>query len=72
MQGPVYHEEEEGCENCNEDDEERKDVDLIGTSLRRQVIKERDGFSIDQEQSSRSHVEEGSGSLVLEEELHQS
>jgi hypothetical protein len=28
-------EEEEGCENCNEDDEERKDVELIGTSLKR-------------------------------------
>ena len=35
-------EEEEGCENCNEDDEERKDVDLIGDSLKRQVLKERE------------------------------
>ncbi len=29
------NEEFEGCENCNEDDEERKDVDLIGSSLKR-------------------------------------
>lgn len=70
MQGSVYHEDEEGCENCNEDDEERKDVDLIGTSIRRQVIKEREGFSLEQEQSSRSQVEDGSGSMMIEEELH--
>lgn len=32
---PIYLEDEEGCENCNEDDEERKDVDIIGSSVRR-------------------------------------
>lgn len=40
---PIYLEDDEGCENCNEDDEERKDVELIGSSIKRQVIKEKEG-----------------------------
>lgn len=49
---PIYLEDDEGCENCNEDDEERKDVELIGSSIKRQVIKEKEGEDLEIEQSN--------------------
>ncbi|CDW89738.1 ring finger protein [Stylonychia lemnae] len=64
----VINDEEEGCENCNEEDEERKDADLIGSSLKRQVIKERE-LLLDQINQSQADDSQGNN---LEDQLHQS
>jgi hypothetical protein len=42
----LINEEEEGWENCREEDEERKEGDIMDQSLRRQVLKENSGANV--------------------------